>query len=48
LPELDRVLKLKKKLRKLWQETRDVASKMAVNGVTKTISRMTHKNTMER
>jgi hypothetical protein len=48
LPELDRLLQLKRRLRKLWQETRDPACKTAVNWVTKTIRRMTHKKTMER
>jgi hypothetical protein len=37
LPELDRLLQLKNKLRKLWHESRDPASKTAVNWVTKTI-----------
>jgi hypothetical protein len=35
LPWLDRLLKHKQKLRKLWQETRDPACKAAVNRVTK-------------
>jgi hypothetical protein len=43
VPELDRILQLKHRLRKLWQETRDPACKTAVNWVTKTIRRMTHK-----
>jgi hypothetical protein len=32
LPGLDRLLKHKQRLRKLWQETRDPACKTAVNG----------------
>jgi hypothetical protein len=47
LPELDRLLQLKRRLRKLWQETRDPACKTAVNWVTKTIRRMIDKKTME-
>jgi hypothetical protein len=34
LPGLDRLLKQKQRLRKLWQETRDPACKTAVNWVT--------------
>jgi hypothetical protein len=37
LPGLDRLLKHKLRLRKLWQETRDPACKTAVNRVTKSI-----------
>jgi hypothetical protein len=48
LPEVDCLLRLKQRLRKLWQETRDQARKMAVNWVTKTIRRMTSKKTLER
>jgi hypothetical protein len=48
LPELDRLLQLKQRLRKLWQETRDPECKTAVNWVTKTIHRMTRKKTLER
>jgi hypothetical protein len=48
LPERDSLLQLEHRLRKLWQETKDPACKMAVNWVTKTIRRMTHKKTMER
>jgi hypothetical protein len=48
LPELDRLLQLKHRLRKLWQETRDPACKTAVNWVIKTIRRMTRKKAMER
>jgi hypothetical protein len=43
IPSLDRLLKHKRRLRKLWQETRDPACKVAVNWVTKSIRRMTHK-----
>jgi hypothetical protein len=35
LPELDRLLQLKHRLRKLWQETSDPACETAVNWVTK-------------
>jgi hypothetical protein len=35
IPGLDRLLKHKQRLRKLWQETRDPACKTAVKGVTK-------------
>jgi hypothetical protein len=45
LPELELLLQLKHSLRKLRQETRDPAFKMAVNWVIKTIRRMTR--TME-
>jgi hypothetical protein len=37
LPELDRLLQLKHRLRKLWQETRDPGCKMAVSWVIKII-----------
>jgi hypothetical protein len=37
LPGLDRLLKQKQRLRKLWQETRDSACKRAVNYITKAI-----------
>jgi hypothetical protein len=43
LPGLDRLLKHKHRLRKLWQ-----ACKTAVNWVTKSIRRMTHKKALER
>jgi hypothetical protein len=39
---------MKKKLRKLWQETRDPACKTAVNWVTKNIRRMIWKSALER
>jgi hypothetical protein len=48
LPELDRLLQLKHRLRKLWQEIRNPACKTAVNWVIKTICRMTRKKTKER
>jgi hypothetical protein len=37
IPGLDRLLKYKRRLIKLWQETRDPACKTAVNWVTKSI-----------
>jgi hypothetical protein len=45
---LDRLLKYKQRLRKLWQEARDPACKTALNWVTKTISRMARKRALER
>jgi hypothetical protein len=42
---LDQLLKFKKRLRKLYQETRDPECKMEVNGVSKAIRRMTQKGT---
>jgi hypothetical protein len=48
LPGLDRLLKQKQRLRKLWQETRDPACKTAVNWVTNAIRWMTHRRTLER
>jgi hypothetical protein len=47
-PGLDRLLKHKQRLRKLWQETREPACKTAVNWITKSIRRMTRKNALER
>jgi hypothetical protein len=47
LLELDRLLQLKHRLRKLWQETWDLTCKTAVNWVTKTIGRMTRKKIIE-
>jgi hypothetical protein len=47
IPGLDRLLKHKRRLRKLWQETRDPACKAAVNWVTKSIRRMTRKKELE-
>jgi hypothetical protein len=46
LPGLDRLLKHKQRLRKLWQEARDPACKTAVNWVTKQIRRKTRKKTL--
>jgi hypothetical protein len=43
IPALDRLLRYKKKMRKLWQETRDPGCKTAVNWVSKAITRMTLK-----
>jgi hypothetical protein len=40
---LDWLLKYKRGLRKLWQETIDPACKTSVNWVTKSIRQMTHK-----
>jgi hypothetical protein len=48
LPELGWLLQLKHRLRKLWQETRNPACKMAVNWVKKTIRKMTQKKVKER
>jgi hypothetical protein len=48
LPSLDRLLRHKQRLRKLWQETRDPACKTAVNWVSKAIRRMTRKRALER
>jgi hypothetical protein len=45
---LERLLKHKRRLRKLWQETRDPAFKTAVNWVTKTIRKIARKKTLER
>jgi hypothetical protein len=44
---LDRLLKHKRRLRKLWQKTTDPACKTAVNWVTKSVRRMTPKNVLE-
>jgi hypothetical protein len=48
LAGLYRLLKHKQRLRKLWQETRDPASKTTVNWVSKAIRRMTRKKALER
>jgi hypothetical protein len=48
LPGLDRLLKHKQRLRKLWHETRDPACKTAVIWIVKTIRRMTRKKALER
>jgi hypothetical protein len=45
---LERLLKHKQRLRKLWQKTRDPACKTAVNWVTLTISRIARKRALER
>jgi hypothetical protein len=45
---LDRLLKHKQRLRKLWQETRDPACKTALNWATKTIKRIIRKRALER
>jgi hypothetical protein len=45
---LDRLLKHKQRLRKLWQETQDPACKTALNWVTKTIRRTVRKRALER
>jgi hypothetical protein len=47
-PGLDRLLKHKQRVRKLWQETWDPAFKTAVNWVSKAIRRMTRKMALER
>jgi hypothetical protein len=47
LPGLDRLLKYKKRMRKLWQETRDPGCKTAVNQVSKAIRCMIRKKTLE-
>jgi hypothetical protein len=46
-PGLDRLLKYKKRMRKLWQETRDRGCKAAVNRVSKAIRRLNRKKTLE-
>jgi hypothetical protein len=48
IPGLDRLLKHKRRLRKLWQDTRDPECKTAVNWVTKSIRRMTRIKALER
>jgi hypothetical protein len=45
---LERLLKHKQRLRKLWKDTRDPACKTAVNWVTKTIRRIARKRALER
>jgi hypothetical protein len=47
IPGLDRFLKHKKRLRKLWQETRDPMCKNAFNWISKTIRCMTCKRVLE-
>jgi hypothetical protein len=46
--DLNRLLKHKRRVRNLWQETKDQVCKTAVNWVTKSIRRMTHKKALER
>jgi hypothetical protein len=48
LPGLDRLLKQKQRLRKLWQETRDPACKTAGKWVTNATRRMTCRRALER
>ena len=48
LPGLDRLLREKLRLRKLWQETHDPACKTAMNWVRRAIKRMTQKNALLR
>jgi hypothetical protein len=48
LPGLDRLSKYKKRMRKLWQETRDPRCKKTVNWISKSIRRMTLKKALER
>jgi hypothetical protein len=48
IPVLVHLLNYKRKLRKLWQETRDPACKMAVNWVTQNIRKMVWKRALER
>jgi hypothetical protein len=47
IPGLNRLLKHKHRLRKLWQETRDPACKTVFNWVTKAIRRITRKKELE-
>jgi hypothetical protein len=48
LPGLDRLLKYKRRMRKLWQETRDPLCKTEANWVSKAIRRMTGRKALER
>jgi hypothetical protein len=48
LPGLDRLSKYKKRMRKLWQETRDPGCKKTVNWVSKSIRRITRNKALER
>jgi hypothetical protein len=48
IPDLDHLLKHKRRLGKLWHETRDPACKTAVNRVSRNIRRMVQKRTLER
>jgi hypothetical protein len=47
LPGPDRLLKYKKRMKKLWQETRDPGCKTPVNRVPKAIRCMIRKKTLE-
>jgi hypothetical protein len=48
VPGLDLLLKHKRKLRKLWKETRDRAYKTAINWITRNIRRMVRRGALER
>jgi hypothetical protein len=48
IPGLDKLLKHKTRLRKLWQETRDSVCKKEFNLISKTIRCMTRKRALER
>jgi hypothetical protein len=48
IPGLDHLLKHKRKLRKIWQETRDLACKTAVNWVNQNIWRVVRKRALVR
>jgi hypothetical protein len=48
IPGIDPLLNYKKRLRKLWQETRDPECKTALNWVSKSIRRLTRKKALER
>jgi hypothetical protein len=45
---MESLIKHKRRLRKLWQVTRDPACKTALNWVAKTIKRMTRRKAFER
>jgi hypothetical protein len=47
LPGLDRLLKCKKRMRKLWQETKDPGCKTAYNWVSKAVRRTIRKKTLQ-
>jgi hypothetical protein len=47
IPDLDKLLKHKKGLRKLWQETRDPMCKKKFKCISKTIRRMPRKRALE-
>jgi hypothetical protein len=48
LPSLDRLLKHKNRLRKLWHESRNPSCKTAVHWIVKTIRRMSRRKSFER